>query len=153
MSAAALAVRPRLVLVSVPMLERVFRWLLAIAMIGAGVNHFLSPDFYVQIMPPYLPWHAELVWLSGVLEIALGALILPPRTRRLAGWGLIALLLAVFPANLHMAMNEVLIDGEPAAPAWALWLRLPLQAVLIAWAWAVTRPPRAGASEVDARGA
>lgn len=117
------------------MARRVLRWVFGLAMIGAGVNHFVSPDFYVQIMPPYLPWHLELVWLSGVFEIALGALLLWPKARVLAGWGNVALLLAVFPANVHMALNDVPIDGEPAGPDWALWMRLPLQAVLIAWAW------------------
>ena len=122
------------------MAKRILRWLMGLAMIGAGANHFVSPEFYVQIMPPYLPWHLPLVWISGVAEILLGVLLLIPKTRQLASWGLVALLVAVFPANLHMALNDVMIDGAPAAPAWALWLRLPLQAVLIAWAWWVGRP-------------
>ncbi len=122
--------------------KRVLLWVMGAAYVVAGVNHFVSPRFYVQIMPPYVPWHEAMVAISGALEIALGVLVLIPRTRRLAAWGLIALLIAVFPANLHMALNEVRIDGELAAPAWALWLRLPLQAVLIAWAWAYTRRER-----------
>ncbi|MGE0789508.1 MAG: MauE/DoxX family redox-associated membrane protein [Sandaracinaceae bacterium] len=121
-------------------LRAVLRVLLGVLMIVAGANHFISERFYVQIMPPYLPFPRELVWISGVSEIALGALLLVPRTRRLAGWGLIALLVAVFPANLHMALHEVQIDGEPAGPAWAMWARLPLQLVLIAWAFWVSRP-------------
>lgn len=120
----------------------VARWVLAVGFVLAGANHFRDPDFYVAIMPPYIPWHLPLVYLSGVFEIVLGLLVLPPATRSLAGWGLVLLLVAVFPANVHMAMNEVLIDGEPAAPKWALYVRLVLQFVLIAWAWWATREPR-----------
>ena len=100
------------------------------------INHFINPEFYVAIMPPYLPWHLELVWLSGVLEIVVGVGVLVPKTRRPAGWALIALLIAVFPANLHMALAE---PGTFDAPAWGLWLRLPIQGLLIAWAWWVTQ--------------
>ena len=115
------------------------RWLFGILFILAGLNHFRSPDFYVNIMPPYLPWHRELVALSGVAEIALGALLLFRRWAVLAGWGLIALLVAVFPANLHMAMHPELY---PSISPTALWLRLPVQGLLIAWAYWYTRPPR-----------
>ena len=117
---------------------------MAVVYVVLGFNHFRDPDFYVAIMPPYLPYHLFLVYLSGVFEIVLGLLVLPERTRKLGGYGLIALLIAVFPANLHMAMSEVLIDGEPAAPRWALYLRLPIQLVLIAWAfWVAREPPKA----------
>ena len=115
------------------------RWLFGILFILAGLNHFRSPDFYVNIMPPYLPWHRELVAISGVAEIALGALLLFRRWTVLAGWGLIALLVAVFPANLHMAMHPELYPS--IAPA-ALWIRLPVQGLLIAWAYVYTRQPR-----------
>lgn len=115
------------------------RWLFGILFILAGLNHFRSPDFYVNIMPPYLPWHRELVAVSGVAEIALGALLLFRRRAVLAGWGLIALLVAVFPANLHMAMHPELY---PSISPTALWLRLPVQGLLIAWAYWYTRPPR-----------
>lgn len=120
-------------------LKRVLLWVMGVAYVLAGINHFVSPSFYVQIMPPWVPWHVPMVIVSGVAEIVLGVAVLIPKTRRLAAWGLVALLIAVFPANLHMALNEVRIDGELAAPAWALWLRLPLQGVLIAWAWWYTR--------------
>jgi uncharacterized membrane protein len=119
------------------------RWLLALLFVAAGVNHFVSPDFYVSIMPPYLPWHLALVYASGVAEVAIGVGALPPRTRRLAGFGAIALLLAVFPANLHMAMHPELY---PDVGRWALYARLPFQLVFIAWAWWVClaeRPTRA----------
>ena len=107
-------------------------WLLGLAFVVVGLNHFLNPRFYIRIMPPYLPWHAQLVWLSGVFEVALGALVLIPRYRRLGAWGLIPLLIAIFPANIHMAVNA---DQYPDIPATALWLRLPLQGVFIAWAY------------------
>ena len=111
-----------------------FRWLLAAFFLAAGANHFRAPEFYLQMMPPWLPWHPALVQVSGRAEM-LGALgVLVPATRRLAGWGLNVLLVAIFPANLQMALTGV----QPAglhAPAWVLWARLPLQAVFIAWAW------------------
>lgn len=87
-------------------------------------------------MPPYLPWHLFLVYLSGFLEMTLGVLLLFPRQRHIAAWGLIALLIAVFPANIHMAVNAELY---PEYSSSALWARLPLQAILIAWAYWYTR--------------
>ena len=87
-------------------------------------------------MPPYVPWHAELVFISGVIEIGLGLLLLFRRTAALAAWGLIALLIAVFPANIHMALNPQLF---PSANPIVLWVRLPFQAVFIAWAFWFTR--------------
>lgn len=120
-------------------IKRVSLWLLAAFYVVAGVNHFISPDFYMQIMPPYLPWHLELVYLSGVAEIALGVAVLFPQTRVLAAWGIILLLIAVFPANLHQALNDVPIDGESVGPM--RWVRLPFQALFIAWAWWHTRKP------------
>jgi uncharacterized membrane protein len=102
---------------------------MALAFIAAGLNHFYQPRLYRAIMPPYLPWHGPLVALSGYAEIILGGLALLPRWRRLAGWGLIGLLIAVFPANLHMALNSA---RYPAIPAPLLWLRLPMQPLLIA---------------------
>ena len=111
--------------------------LLAVFFVGAGLNHFLNPDFYVQIMPPYLPAHLELVYLSGAFEVIGGVAVLIPSLRSLAGWGLVLLLLAVYPANIHMALNP---ESFPNIPALALYLRLPLQFVLIAWAYWATRP-------------
>lgn len=112
------------------------RYLLGVLFIIAGANHFINTGFYVSIMPPYLPWHLELVYLSGVAEAGLGALLLFRRWAKLATWALIALMVAVFPANLHMAMNTELY---PSLSVWGLWLRLPLQGVLIAWAYWYTR--------------
>ena len=118
------------------MLKSVLKWLLAVFMVAAGVNHFVNPAMYVRIMPPYLPWHLELVYISGVFEVLFGVLLLVPRFTRLAAWGLIALLVAVFPANVHMALNAAQFPEIPAA---VLWLRLPLQGVFIAWAFWYTR--------------
>jgi uncharacterized membrane protein len=108
------------------------KWLLGVLFAVAGVNHFLNPAFYVGIMPSYLPWPLTLVYLSGVAEIALGVLLLIPRHQRIAAWGLIVLLIAVFPANLQMAKHPELF---PTYSPVALWVRLPIQAVLIAWAY------------------
>ncbi len=110
---------------------------LGVFFVGGGVNHFLNPDFYVGIMPPYLPAHLELVYLSGVFEILGGILVLVPRVRAVAGWGLVVLLLAIFPANIHMALSP---EQFPELPVFAHYLRLPLQAVFIAWAYWATRP-------------
>ena len=101
----------------------------------AGVNHFIRPQMYRSIMPNYLPWHGPLVALSGIAEIVLGILVLFRRWRGVARWGLIALLVAVFPANVHMVIYA---ERYEPIPTWLLWLRLPLQAVLIAWVWRTT---------------
>jgi uncharacterized membrane protein len=115
------------------------RKLLAGIMIAMGILHFTHAETFASIMPDYLPWHLPLVYASGVFELALGVALLIERTRVLAAWGLIALFVAVFPANLNMALHPDLpIAGLPAGfpplPPLALWLRLPLQLLLIAWA-------------------
>lgn len=112
------------------------RILLGVLFIAAGLNHFWHTAFYVAMMPPYLPWHGELVYASGLAEIALGAGVLFKRWQGGAGWGLIALCVAVFPANLHMALNPALFSQFTPV---GLWLRLPLQAVVIVWAYWATR--------------
>jgi uncharacterized membrane protein len=122
----------------------ILRWLLTIVMVGAGLNHFLSPATYVAMMPEVLPAHLALVYVSGIAEMAGGLGLILPATRKLAAWGLVLLFLAVFPANLNMALNDLPLGGS-AVPTWALWARLPLQIVFIAWAWwftRVLRPPR-----------
>ncbi|SEP24070.1 Uncharacterized membrane protein [Halogranum amylolyticum] len=110
----------------------------------AGVMHFVSPKVYAQIVPPSFPGALELVYLSGVAEIVLGVGVLYPRTRRLAAWGLVLLLLAVFPANVYMATSDVVLEGAPEVlrdPSdVARWARLPLQGLLVLWAWWYTRP-------------
>ena len=117
-------------------LRTALRLLAAVAFVAAGVNHFVKPGFYRQIIPPGFPSPALLVAVSGACEVAggLGLLIRP--LRRAAGLGLIALLIAVFPANLYMAFAPHRIAGLPVA-RWLLWLRLPFQGVLIAWVWFV----------------
>jgi uncharacterized membrane protein len=115
----------------------ILRILLSLFFVIAGALHFLSPDAYVQIMPTYLPRPLLLVYLSGACEIAGGLGVLIPRFRRLAGFCLIALLVAVFPANVHMAMNHLPLAGKQL-PDWLLWSRLPLQALLIGWVWVST---------------
>lgn len=104
----------------------------------AGTMHFVIPEQYVGIMPPALPWHRELVYLSGALEIAGGIGLLVPRTRRAAGIGLVLLLIAVWPANLQMLLNAR-AAGAPAASQSALLLRLPLQLLLMVWVWRASR--------------
>lgn len=117
--------------------KQITRYIFGAAFIAAGVNHFLNTPFYVSIIPPYLPWPPVLVYISGLAEIGLGGLLLLERWSAFAGWGLIALLIAVFPANMHMALHSELY---PWASPLGLWLRLPLQGVLIVWAYWYTRP-------------
>lgn len=110
--------------------------LLAIFMIGAGTMHFMNPKFYMTIMPPYLPFHLGLVYLSGFFEVLLGVLLLVPRFTRLAAWGIFALLIAVFPANIYLYQHQELLPAPPMAH----FLRLPVQAVFLLWAYWHTRP-------------
>jgi uncharacterized membrane protein len=112
-------------------MRTVLRWLAAVFFVVAGTFHFLKPEMYAQIIPPYLPAPQLLVAVSGIAEIAGGLGLLIPSLRRAAGWSLIALLLAVFPANIYMVQHP---DRFHFAP-WLLWMRLPLQAVFIAWVW------------------
>ena len=117
----------------------VSRTSLGVIFVAAGTLHFLAPGAYERIMPPYLPLHRELVYLSGALEILGGLGMLTRRTRPVAGVGLILLLLAVWPANLQM-----LLDARAAGkPSWwlaLLWARMPLQLVLMWCVWRASRP-------------
>jgi uncharacterized membrane protein len=121
----------------------ILRLLAAAFFIGAGINHFVNPAFYRRIVPPRFPKPAALVVISGIAEIAGGASLLVRPLRRAAGWGLIALLVAVFPANLYMAMNPDRLPDLPIPRRLQglrvplLWLRLPLQAIFIAWVGSV----------------
>ena len=111
--------------------------MLAVFFIGSGVNHFAMPRGYERIVPPRLQREAKrVVEVSGAAEILGGLAVLVPRTRRLAGVGLIALLAAVFPANLHMARSP---ERFRKVPRWALYARLPLQPMMMWWAWRATR--------------
>jgi uncharacterized membrane protein len=119
--------------------KAVLRGVLAVAMIAVGVTHFTNPAPFVGIVPACLPAPLALVYVSGAAEIAGGAGLAWERTRRAAAWGLIALYVAVFPANVNMAVNHLTLGGGEISPV-VLWLRLPLQAVFIAWAYWFTRP-------------
>ena len=120
---------------------RVLLWGMGIFYVANGVNHFVHPGFYLPMMPPYLPWHLGLIDLSGLAEIALGVGVLVPATRRVAAWGIIFLLAAVFPANLHIALHDVPLGGRAQGFGIWNWVRLPFQAVFIAWAWWYTLSP------------
>ncbi|MGA9773151.1 MAG: DoxX family membrane protein [Blastocatellia bacterium] len=121
-------------------LKLIMKWLLSLFLIAAGVMHFTNTAFYLSIMPPLIPWHPAMVYTSGVFEIVLGLTLLAPKLTRVSAWGIIALLIAVFPANLHMALHPELY---PYISPTALWIRLPLQGVFIAWAYWFTRPEKA----------
>jgi uncharacterized membrane protein len=119
------------------------RYLLAFAMMFVGVSHFTNPAPFARIVPAWLPSPLALVYVSGFFELLGGAGLLVPRARRAAAWGLVALYVAVFPANVNMALNHISLEPDHPIPTALLWLRLPLQAVLIAWAWWYTRAPAA----------
>jgi uncharacterized membrane protein len=106
-----------------------------------GVLHFLIPRSYEAMMPPQLPAHREAVVASGIAEIAGGVALIPRRGRGFARWWLLALLVAVFPANVHMALNPEQVRGLDLekVPRWALWARLPLQPLCMLWVWRATR--------------
>ena len=113
-------------------IKQILKYLLAVIFILAGISHFVMPEFYLRIMPPYLPAPLFLIYLSGFLETGFGIALLLPKYSRRAAWGIILLLIAVFPANIYMATNtELFPDLNPLI----IYLRLPLQFVLIAWAF------------------
>jgi uncharacterized membrane protein len=120
------------------MAAKIARIALAVLMIVAGTLHFVWPAVYAKAVPHYLPDPALLVAVSGFLEIAGGLGLLIPYTCQIAAYGLIVLFIAIFPANLNMALHPQLF---PQFPAWAFWARLPFQLVFIAWAW-MSRPKR-----------
>ena len=106
------------------------RVLLALFLIIAGIGHFIIPEFYLRMMPPYLPAPYSLIYISAVAEIALGVCALIPKLQPIAKYGIILLLLAIFPANIHMALNPHLF---PEFSSIGLLLRLPFQAIFILW--------------------
>jgi uncharacterized membrane protein len=127
--------------------KRVARWAMVVLMVASGIGHFVITDAYVAMVPASFPSPRLLVWLSGVAELAGGiGLVVPwPSVRRAAAIGIIALLIAVFPANINMAVNHISPPGMQVSSA-ALWGRLPLQALFIAWAWWLARGQRRGVS-------
>ena len=112
------------------------KWLFGFLFIVAGISHFRFSGVYMRIVPPLLPYPKLIVQVSGAIEIFLGLLLFVPAWTRLAAWGLIALLIAVFPANIFMTMHP---ERFAQVPVWLLWGRLPLQGLLIAWAWRYTK--------------
>ncbi len=109
------------------------RGILAVCMIVAGVLHFAQPEPFIKIVPGFLPYPAALVYISGVFEILFGIGLIVPATRSLCALGLVALFIAVYPANLNMAFNHIKLEGIPDS-WWLHGIRLPFQFVLIAWA-------------------
>lgn len=127
-------------------LKLILKIIFAAFFIVAGINHFRDEAFYLKLMPDYIPLslHRPAVIVSGVAEIVLGMLLLIPRTTSLAAWGIIALLVAVFPANIYAYQHseEVFPGLDPRVHFW----RLPLQAVMILWAWWYTEPTKSSAT-------
>ncbi|MEM7409985.1 MAG: hypothetical protein AAF430_07115 [Myxococcota bacterium] len=115
-------------------------YLLSANLCFVGFLHLLSPDFFVSIIPAKLPNPEWLNVLAGLAEIVIGVYLLEPRTRVFAAWGAIALAIAVFPANVNMALENIGPDGPGTGTPFANWVRLPFQAVFILWAWWFTQP-------------
>ncbi len=118
------------------MKAHIFRGLLAAGMVTMGTLHFAHPEPFIQVVPSYLPYHSALVAISGAAEIAGGLGLLLNQTRRAAGIGLILLFIAVFPANIDMAIHRPAMIAPQLQPL--LWIRLPFQPLLIWWAYSVS---------------
>jgi uncharacterized membrane protein len=119
--------------------KTVLLWLLSLNLIAAGFMHLMTPAFFVRIIPPELPNPEWLNVISGLAEIVIGVYLLEPRTRVYAAWGAIALFIAVFPANIYAAMENVGPEGPGTGIGAGNFARLPFQAVLLVWAWWYTR--------------
>ncbi len=119
------------------MIKRISLYLMALIYIAAGSYHFINPQKYEAIIPPWLPWPEALVFITGVVEIIAGFFLLPVSTRRKAAWVIIVLLIIVFPANVQMMLNYM---HEKNTNVWIAILRLPLQILLIWWAYIFTKP-------------
>ena len=118
-----------------PIVKTGVRYVTGLFFVYVGVLHFVTPAVFVGIVPPYLPEPLALVYISGVFEILGGIGLLIPRVRRLAAWGLLALLVAVYPANIHMLVNDVYLEDMPRE-RWILWARMPFQfvfAIAVSW--------------------
>ena len=125
-----------------------FRILLAVLMIIAGISHFVVPVPYIKIVPDLLPYPAAIVYISGFFEVLGGIGLLIPAVSQAAAWGFVLLFIAVYPANLNMAINDIHIQNIPDG-AWFQAVRLPFQFVLIAWAWWLTRSSESNVSSAD----
>ncbi|MEP6512388.1 MAG: DoxX family protein [Parafilimonas sp.] len=111
-------------------------YIMGVLYVFAGINHFVHPHLYEEIIPSWLPCHPALIFISGACEIILGTLLIPFITRRFAAWGIVALLIVVFPANVQMMLNYL---HSHNTYLWLAIIRLPLQAMLIWWAWLFTK--------------
>jgi len=108
---------------------------MTILYISAGIQHFVNPDWFVNIMPPFLPFHYEAVYISGFFEIILGGMLFFKNTRYIAAWGLIGLLLAVYPANIYLAFNSTPQEAIKISAFAASWVRLPIQFIFLGLAY------------------
>jgi len=117
-------------------MKTVLLYFMSLLYIAAGIYHFVNPKMYMRIMPAWLPYHLPLVYISGVCEIAFALLLIPESTRPVGAWLIIALLIAVFPANIQMLIN---FYNKQSPSLWIAVVRLPLQLVLIWWAWMYTK--------------
>lgn len=135
-----------------PRLKEIFRVILSVSIIVVGITHFVKPIEYASIVPPQFGDRFAMVYISGFFEILGGIGLLIPLVSVAAAWGLIALFIAVFPANIYQAIHSIPIEGIPHHPLF-YWFRLPFQAVFIAWAWWYTRKPeeQPGASSVTSQ--
>lgn len=133
-----------------PRLKEIFRAILSVSIIVVGITHFVKPLEYASIVPPQFGDRLAMVYISGFFEILGGIGLVIPFVSVAAAWGLIALFIAVFPANIYQAIHSIPIEGLPHHPLF-YWFRLPFQAVFIAWAWWYTRKPeeQPGASSVE----
>jgi uncharacterized membrane protein len=129
--------------------KQILRGVFAVCIIVAGITHFIAPDTYVKIVPPQLPYPEAIVYISGFFEILGGIGLLVPLVSQAAAWGLVLLLIAVYPANINMAVNHIHLDNIPDGN-WFQAIRLPFQFVLIAWAYWYTKPD--GQTEGDRLG-
>ncbi|MDZ4859824.1 MAG: DoxX family membrane protein [Candidatus Hydrogenedentes bacterium] len=120
-------------------LKQILRYLLGLFFVIAGINHFRNPEFYLNIMPGYLPLHRELVMLSGVTEVVAGVLLFFQPTMRWGAWGIVAMLVVFFSVHIDMIVHA---DKFRSVPLWGLYFRFVFQFVLIAWAWWFTRPDK-----------
>ncbi len=126
----------QLALIYIHSVKKVSLYMMVVVYFFAGINHFWHPSFYLKIMPPWLGAPETLVMISGMCEILFALLLLPIRTRRFAAWCIILLLIAVFPANIQMLINYL---NENNPHVWLAILRLPIQLLLVAWAYSFAR--------------
>lgn len=116
--------------------QQISRIIMSLLYIAAGINHFINPGFYLKIMPSYIPFPLEMVYLSGVCEVLFGAMVIFQKTRKVACWLIIAMLIAFLPVHIQMLLDHLNISDHLF---WVSVLRLPLQLLLMKWAWSVSK--------------